>query len=202
MKAGFKGTGIFPLKPDIIPDCAFAPNLVTHIDVSADLPPETPLETNDTAALGRPGPSGESNAAVNSQEASDQNMSPASFRSLLATPQKTGTPCRKNSKSINSLATVLTKDIFLWRKNSDEDGTSAPSTSAGNFSAPTGNKRRKIIQEKEASTISDESWYCTVCCQDKVLDMRKCVMCNVYVHEICVGLTKKDKGKFVCPHCS
>ena len=113
VKAGFKGTGIFPLKPNIIPDCAFAPSVVTHVDVSSDLPPETPLQTNDTDALGGPESSGENNASANSQEASDQITSPASFRSLLATPQKTGTPCKKNSKSMNSLAAVLTKDIFL-----------------------------------------------------------------------------------------
>ncbi|XP_016655856.1 uncharacterized protein LOC107882256 [Acyrthosiphon pisum] len=47
----------------------------------------------------------------------------------------------------------------------------------------------------------DEHWYCFVCKQDEILDMRLCINCKRYVHEICVGLTKNDTDPFICCEC-
>lgn len=48
----------------------------------------------------------------------------------------------------------------------------------------------------------NESWYCYLCQEDAVKDMRLCVMCKSYVHEECVGLSSADKDIFFCPNCN
>ena len=47
-----------------------------------------------------------------------------------------------------------------------------------------------------------ESWYCSLCEEDRMWDMRQCTNCNIWVHEECCGLTAKDKvPNFKCPSC-
>ncbi|XP_013200639.2 uncharacterized protein LOC106143167 [Amyelois transitella] len=46
-----------------------------------------------------------------------------------------------------------------------------------------------------------ESWYCFVCDQDRVADMRSCFKCGSYVYEECVGLSAEDTENFICPQC-
>lgn len=48
------------------------------------------------------------------------------------------------------------------------------------------------------SKTEPESWYCFICNEDSVSDMRCCIVCQKYVHEICVGLCEDD---FTCPRC-
>lgn len=48
----------------------------------------------------------------------------------------------------------------------------------------------------------NESWYCYLCQEDAMKDMRLCVMCKTYVHEECVGLSSADKETFICPKCN
>lgn len=55
--------------------------------------------------------------------------------------------------------------------------------------------------ESMKKTSSTESWYCIVCREDRVADMRPCFLCQTYVHEECVGLTVNDKEKYVCWNC-
>ncbi|CAH0723925.1 unnamed protein product, partial [Brenthis ino] len=47
-----------------------------------------------------------------------------------------------------------------------------------------------------------DSWFCFVCGADEKIDMRLCMICGKYVHEMCVGLSKEDKEEFICPLCS
>lgn len=37
------------------------------------------------------------------------------------------------------------------------------------------------------------SWYCPACKEDRVDDMRECMTCGVWYHDLCVGLTPADK---------
>ncbi|XP_050500780.1 uncharacterized protein LOC126880769 [Diabrotica virgifera virgifera] len=60
------------------------------------------------------------------------------------------------------------------------------------------NKEKKINKNLKSS----ESWFCHVCNEDRQADMRLCLACGQYMHEECVGLTKHDKDKFICPNCS
>ncbi|KAK9886274.1 hypothetical protein WA026_015785 [Henosepilachna vigintioctopunctata] len=55
---------------------------------------------------------------------------------------------------------------------------------------------------KGHSKKSKNGWYCYVCEEDRIADMRLCFLCLTYVHEECVGLTKEDTDKFVCSRCS
>lgn len=47
----------------------------------------------------------------------------------------------------------------------------------------------------------DMNWYCFICKEDRVADMRLCTSCCSYVHEECVGLTASDKELYLCPNC-
>lgn len=106
-----------------------------------------------------------------------------SFKEILPTPdmeEKKFTPRRK---SLNYRAQRVTKELF------QEQQKKASKTE----------KNKKVVKTKKVV----EKWYCYLCDQDKVLDMRLCSMCLRYVHEECVGLTKEDKElAFLCPSCS
>lgn len=61
----------------------------------------------------------------------------------------------------------------------------------------------KVNQKGKGHTKkSKNSWYCYVCDEDRIADMRICFLCQTYVHEDCVGLTKEDTDKFICTRCS
>lgn len=66
----------------------------------------------------------------------------------------------------------------------------------------------EIVNYEESSNDEDweenrdESWFCFVCQTDEIMDMRLCVSCRRYVHEICVGLTKNDVEEFICHDCT
>ena len=46
-----------------------------------------------------------------------------------------------------------------------------------------------------------DSWYCSVCQEVEIRDMRQCVECCTWVHEACVGLLPEDTAVFFCPAC-
>ena len=45
------------------------------------------------------------------------------------------------------------------------------------------------------------SWYCSVCQEVEIRDMRQYVECCTWVHEACVGLLPEDDDVFFCPAC-
>ncbi|KAK9694390.1 hypothetical protein QE152_g33578 [Popillia japonica] len=98
-------------------------------------------------------------------------------------------------KAINSRVIVLKKSLFL-KKNETQDVVSKlkgkPSSST-----PLG----RGIKKTSRKFTKKESWYCNVCKEDAVKDMRMCISCAAYAHEECVGLTKSDKDPFICPNC-
>lgn len=51
------------------------------------------------------------------------------------------------------------------------------------------------------SKISKSSWYCPACNEDRVEDMRQCLTCAVWYHELCVGLTPADKTFYCSADC-
>ncbi|CAH1959724.1 unnamed protein product [Acanthoscelides obtectus] len=81
--------------------------------------------------------------------------------------------------------------------------------------------KRQVLQSSDSETDLDEepkyddssdspwdevpdvtdNWFCFICGEDKVMDMRLCAVCGKYVHEMCVGLSKDDKEQFICPNC-
>lgn len=57
-----------------------------------------------------------------------------------------------------------------------------------------GNKKKKQEQDE------NDSWYCKICQEDVKENMIKCSNCEVWVHELCAGTTKKTKC-YYCDDC-
>lgn len=72
------------------------------------------------------------------------------------------------------------------------------STSSRENLTPSTSKVKHKNKASKSKKPSTESWYCFICKEDRVLDMRLCVLCCRYVHEECVGLCRDNKTKFVC----
>ncbi|CAG9585535.1 unnamed protein product [Danaus chrysippus] len=51
----------------------------------------------------------------------------------------------------------------------------------------------KLTESEPIRHDNDPSWYCPACQEDRVDDMRQCLTCGVWYHELCVGLTPADK---------
>ncbi|CAH1979192.1 unnamed protein product [Acanthoscelides obtectus] len=75
------------------------------------------------------------------------------------------------------------------------------------FKDPSSKKIKTSESRKstELPTISraarEEDWMCSVCDKAFVADMRSCVLCGIWVHEECVGLTANDTEELICPQC-
>ncbi|KAJ2949421.1 hypothetical protein O0L34_g15337 [Tuta absoluta] len=134
-----------------------------------------------------------------------------SFKTMLKTPQKNSSPTVvTRKKAINCLAQVLTKDIFNNKENTTKITAKKKATKKNKTQDKNTNKKElkkeKTVKGKgkgktTKKTPSSESWYCFVCQEDKIADMRLCLICASYVHEECVGLTAIDKEQFVCIRC-
>lgn len=121
---------------------------------------------------------------------------------LLTTPVlKIST--KKRRQAINAKAQEVTRDLFGEPSNSS---AKYKKNQQSKSNLPKANQKQKTKGNGKAVNKkcdnTKESWYCFLCTEDRVYDMRKCVLCHKYVHEDCVGLTKNDKEAFVCPHCS
>ncbi|CAG9765755.1 unnamed protein product [Ceutorhynchus assimilis] len=69
--------------------------------------------------------------------------------------------------------------------------------------AKTSKKNPPKIPKGKMEEKKSESWYCKGCQEDRVADMRLCVICKCYLHDECLGLTKEDKIEgYICPYCS
>lgn len=127
-----------------------------------------------------------------SAEESESEANRSKFSDLLPTPIKsTPKSSTKRQKAINSRAVVLKKSIF----NGDQK------TNQAEIKKTIKKVPKTSSNKKENKTASSESWYCNICKEDEVKDMRMCVSCASYIHEECVGLTKDDTEVFVCPDC-
>ncbi|XP_050298658.1 tigger transposable element-derived protein 1-like isoform X2 [Anthonomus grandis grandis] len=132
------------------------------------------------------------------EPSTDDLLNSSSFSDLLPTPEiKTSDKPRR--KALNSSAQLVTRDLFKTNLSATSSKKGKTNLSATNFKK--GNMKMNKISDKKKNEAK-ESWYCFLCDRDEVLDMRKCCLCSVYVHEACVGLTKEEKLQFVCPRCS
>lgn len=228
--AGFRGTGIFPFNPNMIPETAFAPSELSRREANNDenahpenmnqasLQPKIVLQRQVTELIAnKPGTSGlqkntykkkrsrssstedSSNSediSIHDTSSDDQNIEEenkvvdleGTFKDLLPTPEIELKKITPRKKSLNYRGQQVTKNLFA--KNKDPEKESQEEISK--------NKMKKKSIKKV-----DEKWYCHLCNEDRIIDMRLCNMCMRYVHEECVGLTRKDKmDSFICPTCS
>lgn len=101
---------------------------------------------------------------------------------------------KKTIKKKNEQPKSLQKKLKKGSSSSEALDPSIPSTSGTNIKASTKSSQKGFSQK--------DSWYCFICHEDSVKDMRMCYACGRYVHEECVGLTKMDKDAFICPKCA
>lgn len=215
VKAGFEACGIFPLNPNKIPEEAFAPSQTTEIPL-----PVPPVGPSHTQVVPHDLPKDEHEEETEEHEDdssawdsddSHGNLQPSkkrknvSFNDILSTPNTKSRRPKRNRPPINSRAIQIQKSLFPSSldpapcKSNTLDNPISTSTPKTIRSQKTSRPHPKT---KPGAGKSTDSWYCFICKKDRVLDMRCCNLCNRYVHEECVGLTKKDKGAFVCPECA
>jgi hypothetical protein len=96
----------------------------------------------------------------------------------------------RNRVSLNNWATVLKTNLFNVKEPSKQDDKK---------SAIRSSERKKGMNHRPKK--SEEKCFCFTCPRDEVQDMRACVLCRTYVHEVCIGLTATDDEDFVCPFC-
>lgn len=226
IKAGFEATGIYPFDPEKNPEEAYAPSLPTqqsapevltysvsqstdkqlstsssHVSIAYD-------ESDDDIPLSRlcevkyqSSQADKRNVAsiISNTHACRQDNEPRiSFNQILKTPQKSSnTTSAPRKKAVNYLALEVTSSTFQNKENKSQLSNIASS------SIPKHKQTRNKDKERSKNKRSDasESWYCFLCKEDRVADMRLCSMCASYVHEDCVGLTSKDRDTFVCMRC-
>lgn len=184
IQSGFRATGLYPFDPSAIPDCAFAPSLVSELPLPANIL-ENKSQTEETS-------DSDDNIALATlkqklQKANDEHVAKTlnmSFQELLPTPHNKNSKIKKvRRKAINYKAQKVTKDLF----NNETTCTSTiPCTSKVKPSVP---------------ASQPESWYCPACGEDKQIDMRMCIICSKYYHEERVGIAADDSSDFVCFDC-
>jgi len=218
IQSGFKKCGIFPFDCDAIPDHAFAPSDVTNIasigeneqelsvqpstsaqvvveelshtqqpSTSVDMPSQ-PLAVQN-ASLYDPSTTMHEKSpepATSSDVISPPSALSTSFSSIMSTPAASSIKKKKRvqrKKSINYRATVISKTLFYGKEKSNENEK----------------KKKKSVAKKNKSIA--KNWYCPICEESTVSDMRQCVVCLIWFHEECVGLTINDEDDFCCPDC-
>ena len=224
IKSGFKATGLYPYDPLAIPEVAFAPSAASELPnpehsgtQSANTAPSSSGPEKHSSP--QPGTSGEADrmcnlrkevdsvesATIHSEnETDDPDTTKTSFSDLLPSPKLKIRHTSRNI-SINSKGIVLKKSLF--QKGDSEDkapGSTVGSTRSAVQKSRLSKRARARADETPAKSRlknKKESWYCSVCNEDAVKDMRMCIRCTQYVHEECVGLTEQDKGPFNCPKC-
>lgn len=210
VKAGFEACGIFPFNPNRIPVEAFAPSQTTEIPLPVS-PVTEPLQrvvvpqnhdedVNDTEE-------DEDDSNAWESDDSSETIQPAkrSFNDILSTPNTTNRLSKRKRPSINSRAVQIQKSLFSSPSDPGPSCSNAlgiPPTTSTPKTVRSKNTTRPHPKKNHGAGISTGSWYCFICKEDRVLDMRCCSLCHRYVHEECVGLTEDDKCVFVCPQCS
>ena len=152
----------------------------------------THTSTSTSGSL--PSTSGSSNAKAH-PEKNPSTPSPrempvptSSFGDIMTTP-KISKPKTIRRKSLNYQSQHVTRNLFAQTAPSSEVKTKGK--------GKVNKKGGKAVPVKNNNT----SWYCPICKENRMIDMRACYKCSTYVHEECVGLTKYNKDIFLCFNC-
>ncbi|XP_063219165.1 tigger transposable element-derived protein 1-like [Bacillus rossius redtenbacheri] len=149
-------------------------------------------DSDITGDLAQPSSSSDYSDSLHIPESTANLSRRGSIGEMLPTPKKKRKTTRVMKPAINNRGVVLNKSLFEDNKDVKLDS----SKNSGNSKKYNTKSVRQITASKKS-----ESWYCAICCNDEVKDMRLCGVCEIYVHEECVGLTKDDKEFFICPKC-
>ncbi|KAL1454544.1 hypothetical protein WDU94_010775 [Cyamophila willieti] len=143
-----------------------------------------------------------------SPASTDPDPSPTlSFHDILPTPKRKRKTQTKRQTAINSRGIILKSELFpiKERNNNTEVNPKARKMTTKRTTKVIikQEKTTKKTARKEKSPEKESpSWFCYLCGESSVMDMRCCCVCGEYVHEECVGLTKADKDIFICPECT
>ncbi|KAJ8868805.1 hypothetical protein PR048_030346 [Dryococelus australis] len=207
MKSGFKGTGIYPFNPLIIPDEAFAPSAATELpppepatdeqDIAEQMPPESTFD-NPT-----PGTSGSLQLPLSRHTLVTVTFT---FREHPRTPATSSTdsdvisPSEDVSDSPDNEELEMSQTPDSKQEKETKKNTNRCKTQATNDNSDDFNRGRGGGETNKKLTLTPaESWYCIVCGKDEVKDKRRCAVCGEHIHEESVDLCKEDKERFVCP---
>ncbi|CAH2020733.1 unnamed protein product [Acanthoscelides obtectus] len=199
--SGFRSTGIHPYNPDIFTDDDFLCSAVTDREMTSE------LQKQDVSSITSPSvaakvPSDSTTVALPSTSTvrqSEPSTSASVFTNETAAP-------RINSPSI------LTAEESEQANTIPRRSAEIASTSNVLDMTTSSDSETDLDEEPKYDDSSDspwdevpdvtDNWFCFICGEDKVMDMRLCAVCGKYVHEMCVGLSKDDKEQFICPNCS
>lgn len=164
---------------------------IVDLDSSSSSDPDDPLEV-DALCMDRD----DSPPGIESSS----RKSSSSFYELLATPKRKRKSTRVIRPAMNSRGIELKKNLFQPKEAQPSKPKKGPTTKQPLTNKPK-NKQQQPSKKKTNKTTEAESWYCSICQEYEVKDMRLCVVCRNFYHEECVGLTAADKDIFICPNC-
>lgn len=216
--SGFRVTGIYPFDKTVIPIEAFCPSEVTA-NTPINLIDVTELEsekftqadtdlmdydqpTTSRAALDEVVSIHEDEVRTASRMIVDNPpVSPkaaesvnTSFHELLNSPRIEKRKTEPRRKSINYKGQRIIKSLFTHENNSTSEKPKKMKKKI--------EKKNKVKGHSSVPTNqSNSSWYCSLCDEDIIKDMRMCITCINYFHDECIGYTKDDKESFVCCDC-
>lgn len=218
---GFRATGIWPFNRSIVPEEAFAPSLVTQQDYDSD--DDKPLSVRIAAAQKRspfqkmmPTP----RKKKKNVKATAPRRKTINYKAQRLTRNLFGVSPNEKQTSDLEIDCIADQPTSAVQKTSsffsNQPSKSGIQTTSSLLSEqpPTPDVQTiLLLPSDQPSTTAvrntsshpsceDDSWYCAVCEEEYVADMRVCSNCGTWVHEECVGLTKDDKEDFFCPQCS
>ena len=172
----------------------------TNVPIELTRPSTSGSNTNTAMESIRPSTSGcTTNASTEPNSPSTpsrSSISTGSFHEFLKTP-RISKPKTTRRKSLNYQSQHVTRSLFNETTNGNANMERRQAKSKGK--GKKGKDGGKAVPTKGKE--NDSSWYCPVCEENRMIDMRACSICSVYVHEECVGLTKDDKEAFICFKC-
>lgn len=178
--SGFRATGLYPYDPSAIPFSAFAPSTLTERPDNQANKVEDSSNSDDECSL-----------AVLQQRLKKKSENKEnfnnSFHELMETPDLVKKKEEKAArrKTLNYKAQVVTKSLFQ-RADKPKPSTSSCSTSTS---------------KSPANKDTYSPWYCPVCKESRQSDMRRCIQCNSWAHEDCLGYTPSDDDDYICIEC-
>ncbi|KAB0804874.1 hypothetical protein PPYR_01844 [Photinus pyralis] len=174
----------------------------------------TPEDSSNSGSSFSVHDSSDNDTGLESEQDNEECQLRESFTDMLKTPDAAVVKATKSVRkpAINSRAQIVKKDLFdkqekpitpKIHKTASLNKRSLKKQSLDlSENSGSGSKITPKAPPKSRQTKIKESWYCKLCQEDRVADMRVCVACNVYMHEECLGLTAKDKiPNFLCPEC-
>nr|CAD7415338.1 unnamed protein product [Timema poppensis] len=121
-------------------------------------------------------------------EDSPPGIQSSSFDEFLPMPKRKRKTSRVIIPAMNSRGIELKRNLFQPKEYQASKPKKKPTTKQPLTNKPK-TKQQQPRKKRTQKTTEAESWYCSVCEEDEVKDMRLCVVCGNFYHEECVGLT-------------